>query len=63
MEEKKKKNDILTGIIVGGAVGSVLSLFFSSKGNREKSKKIGLHIFKKGKSAAEKFLDKYNEEK
>ncbi len=63
MADKKKKNDLLTGIVVGGAVGSVLSLLLSSKENREKSKKIGLNLFKKGKSVAECFLEKYNKEK
>jgi gas vesicle protein len=63
MSENKKKNDLLTGIVVGGAVGSVLSLLLSSKENREKSKKVGLNIFKKGKSVAEDFLEKYNKEK
>ena len=63
MADKKKKNDLLTGIVVGGAVGSVLSLLLSSKENREKSKKVGLNIFKKGKSVAEYFLEKYNKEK
>ena len=62
MTEKKKKSDLLTGIVVGGAVGSVLSLLLSSKENRAKSKKVGLRIFKKGKSIAECFLDKYNKE-
>jgi gas vesicle protein len=63
MADKKKKHDLLTGIVVGGAVGSVLSLLLSSKENREKSKKIGLNIFKKGKSVAESFLEKYDKEK
>ncbi len=63
MSENKKKNDLLTGIVVGGAVGSVLSLLLSSKENREKSKKAGLNLFKKGKSVAEDFLEKYNKEK
>lgn len=63
MSENKKKNDLLTGIVVGGAVGSVLSLLLSSKENREKSKKVSLNIFKKGKSVAENFLEKHNKEK
>ncbi len=62
MTEKKKKNDLFTGIVVGGAVGSVLSLLLSSKENREKSKKIGLKLFRKGKSVAECFLEKYKED-
>jgi gas vesicle protein len=63
MADKKKKNDLLTGIVVGGAVGSALSLLLSSKENRAKSKKVGLRIFKKGKSVAENFLEKYNKDK
>ena len=63
MEKKEKKSDLLTGIVVGGAVGSVLSLLLSSKENRETSKKVGLRLFKKGKSVAESFLEKYKKEK
>jgi len=63
MSENKKKHDLLTGIVVGGAVGSVLSLLLSSKENREKAKKGGLKLFKKGKSVAECFLEKYKKEK
>lgn len=38
---QKNKNGLVTGIIVGGAVASVASIFLSKKENREKLKKGG----------------------
>lgn len=37
--KKKRRNGIITGLIVGGAVASVMSLFFS-KQNKTKVKQI-----------------------
>lgn len=58
----KKYGGIITGIVVGGAVGSVASLLFAPKKGSdtradvaEKSKEL----FGEGKSKAEEFLDKY----
>lgn len=59
MKEKKKKSGLLTGIIVGGAVGSVLSLLFSTESQRRKVRKLSKQVLNEGKSAAEKFLDTY----
>ncbi len=55
----KKPNSLFTGLIVGGAVGSVLSLLFATKKGREVVKKSGDKIVESGKSAAECFMDKY----
>lgn len=51
-EKKSKKGGILTGMIVGGAVGSVLSLLFASEKGREKVKDIS----KKGIGTVKKVL-------
>lgn len=64
-EEKKKKGtcSLITGIVVGGAVGSVVSLLFApDKGiqTRKKVSKKGKELYKKGKTKAELFLEKYN---
>lgn len=56
---EKQKNSLVTGMIVGGAVGSVLSLLFSSKKNRETVKKYSQKALDEGKGLAEKFLNKY----
>ena len=62
---KKKKNlfgGIFTGLIVGGAVGSVVSLLFApDKGSntRDRLSKQGHKLFDEGKTKAEEFLDKY----
>jgi len=65
MEKKNKKGSIFTKLIVGGAIGSVLSLLFATKKGRQKTKEISQKTFDKGKeitsSVAEKFLEKYNE--
>jgi len=58
-EEKKSSNGLLTGIIVGGAVGSVISLLFATDKGRKTSKSLSRKIFGKSKSTAEKFLDKW----
>lgn len=58
----KQKKSIITGIIVGGAIGSVLSLLFApDKGEKTRKKvyKKGKDIFSEGKTKAEYFLDKY----
>lgn len=65
IENKKKKSafSLITGIIVGGAVGSVVSLLFApDKGfqTRKKVSKKGKELYKKGKTKAELFLEKYN---
>jgi len=60
--KKKKKSGLITGIIVGGAIGSVASLMFApdtGKKTRKRMKKQGEKLFGEGKSKAEKFLDKY----
>jgi gas vesicle protein len=58
-EEKKKRSGLLTGIIVGGAVGSVLSLLFSTEKQRQQVKKVSHQVLEGGKSFAERFLEKY----
>ncbi|MCF7917771.1 hypothetical protein K9L27_02090 [Candidatus Gracilibacteria bacterium] len=58
-EEKKKSGGLLTGLIVGGAVGSVLSFLFTSDERRKSTQKISKKILEKGKSIAEEFIDKY----
>ncbi len=59
---KKRRGSLITGIIVGGAVGSVLSLLFApDKGvnTRKKVSEKGKTMFSTGKTMAERFLDKY----
>lgn len=59
---KKKKTSLITGIIVGGAVGSVISLLFApDKGEKTRKKvyKTGKELLTDGKTKAEDFLDKY----
>ncbi len=60
--EKKNRNSLLTGMIVGGAVGSVLSWFLSDKKRRNKAAKTSKDLWEKGKSNVEKFLEKYKKE-
>ncbi len=58
----RKGQGIITGLIVGGAVGSVLSLLFApARGSktREKVAKQGKQLWQEGASKAEIFLDKY----
>ena len=61
-EKRKKRWSLLTGIIVGGAVGSVTSLLFApDKGEKTRAKvaKKGKEMFDEGKTKAEEFLEKY----
>lgn len=58
-DEKKKSGGLLTGLVVGGAVGSVLSFLFATEERRKKTHKVSKKLLDKGKSVAEKFLDKY----
>lgn len=51
---EKKRTDLLTGLIVGGAVGSVLSLLFSTKKGRKASKSVGKKALELGKEMLEK---------
>jgi gas vesicle protein len=60
MENKKKKSGgLLTGLVVGGAVGSVLSFLFATEKRRKDTRKISKKILNTGKSMAEQFLEKY----
>lgn len=64
MGDKKPRRGLglITGIIVGGAIGSVASLMFApDKGEktRKRMRKKGEKLFDEGKSVAEEFLDKY----
>jgi gas vesicle protein len=58
-KKPKKRKGLITGIIVGGAIGSVLSLLFASKKNRETAKNLPKKALEKGRSTAEDFLNKY----
>lgn len=62
--KKKKKGygGIITGIVVGGAVGSVASLLFAPKKGSDTRAEVaekGKELFSEGKTKAEEFLDKY----
>jgi len=60
--KKKCYGGILTGIVVGGAVGSVASLLFAPKKGKETRADVaekGKELFSEGKTKAEEFLDKY----
>lgn len=62
--QKKSKNygGIITGIVVGGAVGSVASLLFAPKkgaDTRADVAETGKKLFDEGRSKAEEFLEKY----
>ncbi len=62
MTEKKKKTSLITGLIVGGAVGSVASLLFApdkGKNTRKSIKKRSKKLFDGGRSKAQQFVDKY----
>lgn len=64
LPKKKKKcyGGIITGIVVGGAVGSVASLLFAPKKGSETRAEVankGKELFSEGKTKAEEFLDKY----
>ena len=58
-KNQKKSNSLFTGLIVGGAVGSVLSFLFATKKGREVVKKSGDKIVKSSKTMVEKFIEKY----
>ena len=64
-EPAKKKpgyGGIMTGIIVGGAVGSVVSLLFAPKKGSETRAEVaekGKELYQEGRSKAEAFLEKY----
>lgn len=63
-KQKKKKGygGIITGIVVGGAVGSVASLLFAPKKGSDTRAEVaekGKELFSEGKTKAEEFLDKY----
>ena len=63
MTQKKRKHwGILAGIIVGGAIGSVISLLFApEKGEKTRKKVIkkGREIFEAGKNKAEDLWEEY----
>jgi gas vesicle protein len=40
---KKKKSKLLAGLIIGGAIGSVLGLAFAPKKFKEKAKRLIKH--------------------
>ncbi len=63
--QKKGKQSLITGIVVGGAIGSVLSLLFAPRKGSETRKKVyktSKDIYKGGKTKAESFLEKYKKE-
>lgn len=54
----KKQHGIITGILVGGAIGSVLSLLFApQKGS--KTRQQAADVSREVSSKAKAFLDKY----
>lgn len=60
-----RKGSLFTGIIVGGAVGSVLSLLFApDKGENTRAKiaKKSQDLINEGKTKAEEFLEKYKKD-
>lgn len=59
-----RKISLVTGMIVGGAIGSVISLLLApdtGKATREKVAKKGRVLYEKGKSRAEIFIENYNQ--
>ena len=61
-KQKSGYGGVLTGIVVGGAVGSVVSLLFAPKKGSETRAEVaetGKRLFDEGKSKAEEFLEKY----
>lgn len=61
-KQTKGKRSLITGIIVGGAVGSVLSLLFAPRKGTETRKKVyktSKDLYEGGRTKAEEFLDKY----
>lgn len=60
--EYKRRGGLITGIIVGGAVGSVASLLFAPKKGSETRADISeksKELLEGSKSKAEAFLEKY----
>jgi gas vesicle protein len=61
-KKKKGYGGIITGIVVGTAVGSVTSLLFAPKKGKETRADVaekGKELFAESKTKAEEFLDKY----
>ena len=58
-QKNKKNTGLITGIIVGGAIGSVLSLLFATKKGRDTVKNFPKKAVKNSKGLAEKFIEKY----
>ncbi len=69
-EEKNKKitkrfDNLLTGVIIGGAVGSVLGLTLAPRKGSETRKIIkdkGMEVIEKGKEIGEELLDEHHEQ-
>jgi|GEM_PF-1533432 len=60
--KKKGYGGLITGIVVGGAVGSVASLLFAPKKGSETRAEVaekGKELYAEGRTKAEEFLDKY----
>lgn len=62
MSEKKKKegrfSKLILGMVVGGAVGSVVGVTLSDKERRKKIKEKSLNVFHSGKDMFEKYTKK-----
>ena len=64
-KKEKKGSGLLTGMIVGGAIGSVASMLFTTeKGGkvRGKMEDKGKELIEEGKTKAEEFLEKYKDQ-
>lgn len=60
----KKFDNLVTGVIIGGAIGSVLGLTLAPRKGSETRKIIkdkGEELIGKGKEAGEEFLDEHHE--
>lgn len=61
-KKKKGYGGLITGIVVGGAVGSVASLLFAPKKGSDTRAEVaekGKELYEGGRTKAEAFLDKY----